>query len=91
MIRVACYVLGLRDIASKSGKDDLSTFKMILNDIEEVADNSENSISKEILTKITCTLSDKASIQIKFNQLLESYRQEILPDTVDNYESLIES
>ena len=40
---------------------------------------------KKIVLKITCTMSDRASTQIKFNELLEEYRQEILPETVKNY------
>ena len=35
-------------------------------------------------------MSDRASTQIKFNELLEDYRREILPLTIENYEQLSE-
>jgi hypothetical protein len=36
-------------------------------------------------------MSDRASTQIKFNQLLEDYRKEILPLTIDNYALMSEA
>ena len=85
------YVLGLRDIASKSGQDVLSTFQQILRDIEDVSLQASSDISKKILLNITTTMSDRASTQIKFNDLLEEYRTEILPQTVENYQQLSEA
>lgn len=84
------YVLRLRNIASKSGKDVLGTFQQILRDIEDQATISQSDTAKKILSKITSTMSDRAATQIKFNTLLEEYRQSVLPDVVDNYEHLTE-
>ena len=84
------YILGLRDIASKSGQDVLSTFQQILQDIENVSILSKSEVSKEILLNIKSTMSDRAATQIKFNTLLEEYRREVLPQTVENYEQLTE-
>lgn len=84
------YVLGLRNIASKSGKDVLSTLQQILRDIEDQSNDSQNDVSKQILLRITSTMSDRASTQIKFNELLEEYRKTLLPAIVDNYETLSE-
>ena len=47
--------------------------------------------STQILVKIPSTMSDRASTQIKFNELLEEYRKDILPLTVDNYDSMSEA
>ena len=77
------FVLGLYNIASKSRQDVLSTFQQILRDIEDQAETSESYIAKQILYKITSTMSDRASMQKKFNTLFEKYRQSVLPDIVN--------
>ena len=70
-------VLGLRDISSKSGQDVLNTLKLILQDIEEVSVHSDDE-AKKILLNISSTMSDRASTQIRYNELLEEYRRDIL-------------
>ena len=85
------YVLGLRNIVSKAGHDVLSTFQEILRDIDDRAMDSDTATAKQILFKITSTMSDRAATQIKFNKLLEACRKEILPEMVDNYETLTEA
>ena len=77
-------VLGLRDIASKSGQDVLNNLKVILQDIQEVSETADETAQK-ILLNTSCTMSDRASTQIKFNELLEDYHRDILPLTVENY------
>ncbi len=83
------YVLGLRDIASKAGQDVLSTFQQILRDIDLISDQAEFQVSQRILYNITSTMSDRASTQLKFNDLLEDYRREILPEMIQNYGDLL--
>ena len=85
------YVLGLRNIASKAGQDVLATFQQILRDIEDQSQGSQKDSAKQILTNITSTMSDRASTQIKFNDLLEEYRKKVLPQTIENYEFLSEA
>ena len=41
------YVLGLRDITSKSAKDVLRTFKTILSDIQDASEDEERVAAKE--------------------------------------------
>ena len=36
-------------------------------------------------------MSDRASTQIKFNEMLEEYRKDILPLTIENYDSMSEA
>ena len=84
------YVLGMRDIVSKSGQDCLNTFKQILCDIDDDSHGSDE-VARKILVKISSTMSDRASTQIKFNDLLEEYRKDILPLTVENYDSMSEA
>ena len=71
------WVLGLRDIATKSADDTLHVFQQILNDIDSVSDIPEK--SKLLLRHITSTMSDRAATEIKFNRLLEEYRTQVLP------------
>jgi hypothetical protein len=64
--------LGLKEIETKSTKDTLAVFQQILTDL----DNSSNddSVSKEIITHTTATISDRAATEVKFNELIEQYR-----------------
>ena len=82
------YVLGLRNMATKSGQDTLTTFQQILRDVEDTLGESGTLAGKTILSNISCTMSDRAATQVKFNELLEQYRADILPITVKNYDSL---
>ena len=82
------YVLGLREMASKASSDVLATFQQILRDIKDRSMDSNSDVAREILLRITCTMSDRAATQEKFNELLEEYRKEILPLVMDNYDSL---
>ena len=65
------FVLGLRQLATKSSQDTLSTFQDILSDISNVSANTENTVCEQILLNIVSTMSDKAATQQKFNTLLE--------------------
>ena len=84
------YVLGLRDLVSKSGKDTLSTFQQVLRDIESSCNDQDDEKSKAIITNIVTTMSDRAGTQLKFNDLLEEYSRQILPLTIENYEVFTE-
>ena len=84
------YVLGLREIATKSSEDALKGYKEILNDIDSCSENPSSDVSCRILVNTVSTMSDKAATEQKFHSLLETYRQQVLPDTMENYESLSE-
>ena len=74
------WVLGLRNMVTKSGKDTLKTLQDILGDIDEVSEMEDNLTRKQILLIITSTMSDRATTQLKFNELLEEYRTHILKE-----------
>ncbi|WAR31188.1 hypothetical protein MAR_033730 [Mya arenaria] len=78
------WVLGLRDIETKSSEDTLKVFKEILSDIDYISNS--DSVSREIVAHISATMSDRAATEMKFNSLLECYRKEILPLTYHNYD-----
>lgn len=81
------YVLGMRQILTKSGQDTLSVFEEILQDINDRSSEA-NDVAKRILVNITATMSDRASTELKFNSLLESLRAEVLPQLSENWENM---
>ena len=81
------YVLGMRQLETKSAANTLAAFQEILSDIEEKTIES-NPISKNILFKITSTMSDRASTEKKFNRLLEELRAGVLPELIQNWNNL---
>ena len=85
------WVLGLRDIETKSANDTLKVFKEILQDLDDVSMVSDNEISRNIICHIVATLSDRAATEVKFNQLLVDFRKEILPLTYYNYNTFTEA
>ena len=66
------WVLGVREMASKSAADTLSVFKEILSDIDLTCQQSQHEPSKLILQHIVATMSDRAATEVKFNTLLSS-------------------
>lgn len=84
------YVLGLRELVTKSGKDTLDTFKEILFDLDQRYYDAKNLASQNTLYHIRNTMSDRAATEMKFHQLLEEYRSEILPEMVNNWNDLDE-
>jgi len=81
------WVLGLREIETKSASNTLSVLKQILDDLDTASRNSNNQVSRDIITHITGTMSDRAATEVKFNELLENYRKEILPLTYASYDT----
>jgi hypothetical protein len=76
------FVLGLRQMVSKSAKHTLDMLKIVLSDISDIC--RTNSLDKgdtglKILTQIKNTMSDRAATETKFNDLLATYRSECLP------------
>ena len=75
------WVLGLRDLPSKSAEDTFSVFKEILGDLTEQCKLSGQSgdRGKEILVAITQSMSDRAATEVKLNSLIERYINEVVP------------
>ncbi|XP_033731138.1 uncharacterized protein LOC117320739 [Pecten maximus] len=84
------YVLGLRELVTKSGKDTLQAFKEILFDLDQRYYNTQSLTSQNMLFHIRNTMSDRAATEMKFNQLLETYRCEVLPEMVQDWNDLDE-
>ena len=79
------YTLGLSEMLTGSAENTLDTLKQILNDIELAADKPT---SKNLLVNIKNTMSDRHIVQKNFNELLESYQSEILPDVISSWKDL---
>ena len=84
------YVLGLRDLATKSAEDTFNSFKTVLEDIEKTQKNTKNETAKKLLANITNTMSDRAATELKWHHMLENYRKNILPDVQKNWDTLTE-
>lgn len=83
------YVLGLRELVTKSGKDTAS-FQGNIFDLDQRYYTANNLASQNILYNIRNTISDRAATEIKFNELLESYREEVLPHIVRDWNDIHE-
>lgn len=81
------YVMGMRQILTKSGKDTLSAFEELLEDIDERSE-AANMVAKKVLLNITSTMSDRESTEKKFNQLLEELRSSVLQELYENWKDL---
>ncbi|XP_063415652.1 uncharacterized protein LOC134697357 [Mytilus trossulus] len=82
------YLLGLREMSCKSSETVLETFKDILQDFNELCDG--NDVGFKVLTGIKNTMSDRASTEKKFQNLLENYRTTILTTIIDGWPMLTE-
>lgn len=83
------FALGLREMATKSAQNTLDTFKEILQDIADTRKETHpQSAGNEILCNIQNTMSDRAATELKFNELLESYREEVLPQVRADYNTM---
>lgn len=81
------YVLGLRQLLTKSGRDTLAVFQDILQDIDDRSEKTHLA-SMKILLNITATMSDRASSELQFNELLEKFRADVLPELMTNWNEL---
>ena len=72
------YVLGLKDLLTKSGKDTLDTFRDILFDMDTVYyKEGKGDVSQDILYQLRNLMFDRAATEQKFvscwNNIKEAY------------------
>ena len=84
------WVLGVRDLATKSADDTLSIFREVLQDINDRSEATDSAVGKKILINIRNTMSDRAATKLKWHQLLENYRKNVMPDVISNWNDLEE-
>ena len=86
----SCYTLCLTTMKAGGAADFKELLVNALSDIDstcQAVGNSTVDISKHILASIKNTMSDRHVVEKKFNELLESYRAEILPDVIEGWNS----
>lgn len=82
---VSCYTLSLTTMKAGGASDFKELLVNALSDVNSTCQTVKQTaadISKKILASIKNTMSDRHIVKKKFNELLESYRAEILPDVV---------
>lgn len=88
------YDVGLRYMFNKSGKCTLDIFCEILQDINSLCENSEESnaglFKKKKKNNIKNTMSDSASTEKNFNKQLDEYRSDGLPQDIGDWKQLNE-
>ena len=72
-------------MVSGSAQCTLDTLKVILADLALVSKEKQ---AGSILANIKNTMSDRHIVEKSFNQLLESYRAEVLPSVVKGWQEL---
>ena len=83
------YLLGLRQMASKSAQHTLDTLKETLTDITDICQKAKagNNIGHKVLCQIRNTMSDRAATESLFNKMLQTYREECLVLYKENWEN----
>ena len=87
------YTLCISDMKAGGANDFKELLEQALSDINAVCNTIENcdaspSKAKEILASIKNTMSDRHIVEKNFNDLLDTYRADILPDVVDGWNGL---
>ncbi|KAI8510938.1 hypothetical protein Bbelb_118540 [Branchiostoma belcheri] len=85
-------LIGILEMPSGESADQLEGLKFILDKIARLTNSIDNNqYTNRIISKIKNTMGDGAASQKHFNQLLQTYRQDILPEVIENWEMLEES
>ena len=79
-------VAGLRDMACGDAESQLDLLKEVLGDITSSA--AEENARKKVIKSIKNSMSDRCIVQKKFNEILQTYRQSILPEVVEEWDIL---
>ena len=79
-------VAGLRDMACGDAESQLDLLKEVLGDI--TSSTAEENADKKVMKSIKNLMSDRCIVQKKFNEILQTYRQSILPDVVEEWDIL---
>ena len=85
----SCYTLCLTTMKAGGASD----FKELLaNSLSDISSTCKavggTDVSDRLLASIKNTMSDRHIVEKKFNELLESYREEVLPQVIDGWNDL---
>ncbi|CAI2348352.1 unnamed protein product [Caenorhabditis sp. 36 PRJEB53466] len=73
--------VGIDHVAEKSAQ---TAFEKLCWTVTKLSGASTDFL-KKFMVSVTSTMSDSASTEIKFNRLVEAYRNEVIPEVVSNY------
>ncbi|CAS01116.1 Protein CBG26503 [Caenorhabditis briggsae] len=76
--------LGVQPVAEKSAETAFNALEHLINQLPEVP----RDFFKKLLFKITCTMSDSARTEIKFNGIVEEARAKAVPEIVSDFNQL---
>ncbi|EGT46470.1 hypothetical protein CAEBREN_10612 [Caenorhabditis brenneri] len=76
--------LGIEQVAEKSAQTAVDTLKNSVNQLP----GAPSQIFEKFLCKVSCTISDSAQTEQKFNKLIDSMRREIVPELVEGFTNL---
>ena len=80
---------GILPVASGDSETQLETFKFLMEKLAGALDSeNKTEAAKNLTATIKSTMVDQAATQKSFNEKLESYRSSIVPDVVENWDSL---
>ncbi|XP_070550462.1 uncharacterized protein [Ptychodera flava] len=87
---------GLLEVHAGDAATQLHAFKFVMNKLAELhvdhtkPDAVEDTFSKQFISKIKNTMGDQAATQKSFNEQLEKFRAEVVPEVVKNWDQLNE-
>ena len=79
-------VAGLRDMACGDAESQLELLKEVLSDIASSVDDDKP--DKKVIKSVKNLMSDRCIVQKKFNEILQTYRQSILTEVVEEWDIL---
>lgn len=85
------YTMSINDLASGSAEHTLDLFKQVIAEVTAIGERCGQTVAGEkLLASLTNTMTDRAAVNTKFNDLLEGYRKEVLAATRDDWQELSE-
>ncbi|CAO4368775.1 unnamed protein product [Caenorhabditis nigoni] len=76
--------LGVQPVAEKSAQTAFNALEHLIKQLPDVPSD----FFKKLLVKITCTMSDSARTEIKFNAIVEEARAKAVPEIVSGFHQL---
>ncbi|CAD6200198.1 unnamed protein product [Caenorhabditis auriculariae] len=73
-------ILGIEQVVEKSA---ITAFKALANQFK--TPGAPKDCFDQFIAQVTCTMSDKAATQLKFNELVEHYRATVIPAVVSGW------
>ncbi|CAH1266570.1 Hypp3423 [Branchiostoma lanceolatum] len=87
------FTLGVPQVPTGESSEQLDAFKFVINKMATLTSAPENTHqkSKELVAKFKNTMADGAASQKMFNRLVQAYREEVLPDVIENWSEMDEA